>query len=230
MGFSKLLRDIYQESVRPKAGSSFAAVDREELQTHLAISRYGRFELTDAIRPSYDLRIVPIEGFRHDVYVDQASGVSIPVVMGAVSKERLLETFFDLLDRLGPVVDVVLESSHKNRHSRHLDYTREEMDLPVLKSVLYDFDDILLNDGCTGIAVLNPNIPHEVQFDEHKLLLVYGDDTASSERVFSRHRVENRESLRFLTEAEHVHSSKASFHRRFTDLRVALGMDYDEVF
>ena len=230
MGFSKLLRDIYQESARPKAGSSFASVDREELQTHLAISRYGRFELTDAIRPSYDLRIVPEEGFRHDVYVDKASGVSIPVVMGSVTKERLLETFFDLLDRLGSVVDVVLESSHRNRRTGHKDYLREEMDLPVLKSVLYDFDDILLNDGCTGIAVLNPNSPHEVQFDEHKLLLIYGDDTASSERAFERHRVSNRESIRFLTEAEHVHSSKESYRRRFDELRTALGMDYDESY
>ena len=228
MGFSKLLRELYQESVKPKAGSSFASIDREELETHLAISRYGRFELTDAIRPSYDLRVIPEEGFRHDVYRDRQSGLTIPVLIGAVSRERLLETFFDLLDPLGSVVDVVLESSHHRRHGGHSDYLREEMDLPVLKSVLYDFEDLLLNDGCTGIAVLNPRIPHEVQFDEHKLLSVYGEDTRASERIFDLHRVMNRESIRFLTEAEHVHSSKSPYRRRFDELRMALGMDYDE--
>ena len=44
---------------------------------------------------------------------------------------------------------------------------------------------MLLNDGCTGIAVLNPGIPQEVQFDEHKLLIVYGDDLAGFEQVFA---------------------------------------------
>ena len=230
MGISKLLRDLYRESGQPEKGSSFTTLDQEELKTHLAISRYGRFELTDAIRPSYDLRVVPEEAFRHDLYEDRASGISVPVLIGAVSKERLIDTFFDLLEPLGEVVDVVLESSHRNRRGGHSDHLREAIDLPVLKSVLCDFEDLLLNDGCTGIAVLNASIPHEVQFDEHKLLVVYADDVTSSEQIFIRHGVPGRESVRFLTEAEHVHSSMASCRRRFDELRIALGMDYDEFF
>jgi hypothetical protein len=35
------------------------------------VQRYGRFMLTDAIRPSYDLKIVPRQGYRHDFYVDE---------------------------------------------------------------------------------------------------------------------------------------------------------------
>ena len=35
--------------------------------------------------------------------------------------------------------------------------------MPVLKSILWDFEDLLMNDGCTGIAVLNPGTP---QHDE----------------------------------------------------------------
>lgn len=230
MGFSKLLRDLYRESTLPKEGSSFAAIDREELETHLAIAKYGRFELTDAIRPSYDLRVIPEEAFRHDVWTDRRMGLSIPVLMGAVSKERLLDVFFDILDPLGSVVDVVLESSHRRRRRGHVDHLREEMDLPVLKSVLYDYEDLLLNDGCLGIAVLNSSLPLEVQFDEHKLLTIYGDETDECEKVFKRHGIKNKETVRFLTEAEHVHSSKASYHKKFGDLRMALGMDYDEIF
>lgn len=230
MGISKLLRDIYKDSTLPKEGSSFAKLDREELQTHLAISRYGHFELTDAIRPSYDLRIVPEEGFRLDRFDDFASGISIPVLIGSVSKEKLFEAFLDLLTPLGPVVDVVLESSHRNRKQGHTDYLRQEMDLPVLKSVLWDYEDLLMNDGCSGIAVLNPSIPHEVQFDEHKLLIVYGDHLGPSRRIFSRHSIPLKEDIRFLTEAEHIHSSKVSRFREFEELRLTLGMDYDEVY
>ena len=47
--------------------------------------------------------------------------------------------------------------------------------MPVLKSILWEYEDLLTNDGCTGLAVLNPGIPQEIQFDEHKLLIVYGD-------------------------------------------------------
>ena len=187
MGFSKLLRDLYRESTLPKEGSSFATIDREELETHLAIAKYGRFELTDAIRPSYDLRVIPEEAFRHDVWRDPRTGISIPVIMGAVSKERLLDVFFDLLDPLGPVVDVVLESSHKRSRFGHVDHLREEMDLPVFKSVLYDYEDLLLNDGCLGIAVLNASLPLEIQFDEHKILTIYGDETEECEKIFRRY-------------------------------------------
>ena len=98
--------------------------------------------------------------------------------MAAVSKEQLFETFMDLLDPLGSVVDVVLETSH-NRDSRgHTDLYREHIDMPVLKSILWEYEDLLVNDGCTGLAVLNPGVPQEIQFDEHKLLIVYGDELA----------------------------------------------------
>ncbi len=98
--------------------------------------------------------------------------------MSAASKEQLFETFLDLLDPLGFEVDVVLETSHNRENNGHVDLYREHIDLPVLKSILYDFEDLLVNDGCTGIAVLNPSIPQEVQFDEHKLLIVYGHELA----------------------------------------------------
>ncbi|GIX04143.1 MAG: hypothetical protein KatS3mg114_0012 [Planctomycetaceae bacterium] len=96
--------------------------------------------------PLTTLQVVPREGYRHDHYVDQASGVKVPVLMAAVSRERLLDVFCDLLDPLGAVVDVVLESSHE-RTRGHLDLYREEVDLPILKSLLYEFEDLLLDDG-----------------------------------------------------------------------------------
>ena len=156
--------------------SSFEQLSEEELEAHLGVVRYGDFVLTDAVRPSYDLQVVPSQGFRHDFYVDEATKTSVPVLMAAASSEKLFEMFMDLLDPLGDEVDVVLETSH-NRDSRgHVDLYREHIDLPVLKSMLCDYEDLLLNDGCTGIAVLNPHVPQEVQFDEHKLLIVYGQD------------------------------------------------------
>jgi hypothetical protein len=98
--------------------------------------------------------------------------------------------------------------------------------MPVLKSTLWDFEDLLMNDGCTGIAVLNPGIPQEVQFDEHKLLIVYGQPLLDYEQVFRRFGVACNSQIKFLTEAEHVHSSNDRYAQQFEDFKTQLGMDF----
>ena len=96
---------------------------------------------------------------------------------------------------------------------------------PVFKSILWDFEDLLVNDGCTGIAVLNPGIPQEVQFDEHKLLIVYGNDLQEYENIFASRGVSCDDQMRFITEAEHVHSSRDYYRQQFEQLRTRLGID-----
>jgi hypothetical protein len=86
---------------------------------------------------------------------------------------------------------------------------------------------MLMNDGCTGLAVLNPGIPQEIQFDEHKLLIVYGDQLDEYERAFRERSVRCDEQMHFITEAEHVHSSSDVYTRQFEELRTRLGMDCD---
>jgi hypothetical protein len=131
----------------------------------------------------------------------------------------------ELLEPLGPEVDVVLETSHNRTQRGHVDLYREHIDMPVLKSTLYDYEDLMLNDGCTGIAVLNPGIPLEVQFDEHKLLIVYGEDLTPFEDIFQCRDVNCHDKMKFITEAEHVHSSSGKYFQQFEELRMRLGMD-----
>jgi len=226
MGFlKKFFRNVFRDGSMPVGTSSFEQLSEEELEAHLGVSRYGDFLLTDAIRPSYDLQVVPSQGFRHDSYRDEESRTSVPVLMGAVSKEDLFDTFLDVIDPLGSVVDVVLETSHNRDRQGHQDLYREHIDMPVLKSILLDFEDLLMNDGCTGIAVLNPGIPQEVQFDEHKLLIVYGERLEEFEQVFQDHRVRLNDQMKFITEAEHVHSSSDQYAQEFEELKTRLGMD-----
>jgi hypothetical protein len=226
MGFLKrFFKNVFRDG-HPRTGrSSFENLSESQLEAHLRVSRYGDFVLTDAIRPSFDLQVVPQSGFRHDVYRDQESGVDIPVLMAAASRDNVLDLFLDLLEPLGDEVDVVLETSHERSGRGHDDLYREHIDLPVLKSLLYDFEDLLLDDGCTGIAVLNPNIPFEIQFDEHKLLIVYGQDLSEFEEILQGSRIKCREDLKFITEAEHVHSSSDEFSHRFEQLKYRLGLD-----
>jgi len=226
MGFLKrFFRNVFRDGTIPVGTSSFEKLSEEELEAHLGVSRYGDFSLTEAVRPSYDLRVVPCQGYRHDCYRDDEHRSSVPVLMGAVSNESLFEVFMDLLDPLGTVVDVVLETSHHRDRRGHTDLYREHIDLPVLKSILWEYEDLLLNDGCTGIAVLNPGIPQEVQFDEHKLLIVYGSQLREYEGVFAERNVGLDDQMKFITEAEHVHSSSDQYARQFEELQTRLGMD-----
>jgi hypothetical protein len=226
MGFLKrFLQNTLRDSAVPVGTSSFDRLSEEELEAHLGVARYGDFWLTEAVRPSYDLRVVPAQGYRHDCYRDEQGRHNVPVLMAAVSRDTLFEVFLELLDPLGNLVDVVLETSHHRDRTGHADLYREHIDLPVLKSILWEYEELLLNDGCTGIAVLNPAVPLEVQFDEHKLLIVYGQQLRQFEKALVAHRVFRNDQLKFITEAEHVHSSSEHFARIFEELKTRLGMD-----
>jgi non-ribosomal peptide synthetase-like protein len=56
--------------------------------------------------------------------------------MASASHEQLFELFVELLEPLGNVVDVVLETSHSRERNGHIDLYREHMDMPVLLSTL----------------------------------------------------------------------------------------------
>ncbi|TWT63821.1 hypothetical protein [Rubinisphaera italica] len=226
MGFLKrIIRTNHRDGGIETQRSSFDHLSEEQLEHHLSISRYGSFKLTDAIRPSYNLDVVPSAGYRRDSYQDKDTGVEIPVILAAQSSERLIDLFIDLLDPLGDEVDLILETSHEQAAGVHRDLYRESIDLPVLKSTLFDHEDMLLNDGCTGIAVVNPKIPLEVQFDEHKLILLYGQDLFPFEAILRRHGLDCRKELKFITEAEHVHSSTSDYTEEFEQLCYRLGIE-----
>jgi hypothetical protein len=226
MGFLKsFFTNVFPDQAPTRPASGFNKLSDEELEAHLAVARYGDFELSDAVRPAFNLEVVPSAGFRHDVYRDEENRSNVPVIMAAVTKRRVMESFMSLIEPLGEVVDVVLETSHNSQSHSHTDLYREFIDMPILQSMLWDFEELLVNDGCTGIAVLNPSIPQEVQLDEHKLLIVYGKDLAEYERTLQASRLPCREDMRFITEAEHVHSTCERYVQEFEELKMRLGMD-----
>lgn len=221
----RLVKSNVREGRGPSETSSFRDLDDDSLEAHLGIAKYGSFLLTDAVRPSFDLQVVPRAGYRFDTYVDEPTGAEIPVLMASASRENLFDLFLDLLDPLGDQVDLVLETSHARAGRGHDDLYRDHIDLPVLKSIFCDFEELLLDDGCLGLAALNSARPLEVQFDEHKLLIVYGRDLEEFEPIFSRHNLPRIDDLQFITEAEHVHSSREEFECEVEILKTRLGVE-----
>jgi len=68
MGFLKnFFTNVYANETIPRHATGFNQLSDAELEAHLGVARYGDFELSDAVRPSYSLDVVPSAGFRHDV-------------------------------------------------------------------------------------------------------------------------------------------------------------------
>ena len=168
---------------------------------------------------------MPSAGFRHDMYRDEENRTNVPVLMAAVTKSRMIESFIALIEPLGDVVDVVLETSHGTGATATPICTANTSTCRSCRARCGTSKTCLMNDGCTGIAVLNPSIPQEVQLDEHKLLIVYGKDLTAYERTLIEGRVPCREDMRFITEAEHVHSTCERYVQEFEELKMRLGMD-----
>jgi hypothetical protein len=198
----------------PAPEGAIARPDRATLEAHLARRRYGHFTLTEAVRPSWQLDVVPQAGYRLDAYVDPRTGTKLPALIASVSSEMLFDTFLRLLEPLGDTCDVVLETSHEGRDAGHTEFTREGIERLVLESVLWDFEDLLLNDGCTGIAIMHPELSMEVQLDEHKLLIVYAQNRRPFEQIMAEQGIERNERMRFISQGEHLHTS----HTRFAEL------------
>ncbi|MGH6681218.1 MAG: hypothetical protein ACREDL_20335 [Bradyrhizobium sp.] len=180
--------------------------------------------MTDAIRPALHVPVVPRQGFRIDVYHDAKARLRVPVLAAAISREQLFDVFLALLPPLGDAVNVILETSHHSDGAHHKDFCRRHIDLPVLMSYFCDFEDLLLNDGCAGVAVLARSETMEVQFDEHKLLVVYARDLAPFETILQDFGIARNDALRLITEGEHLHSTDPEHFQQFEQLCCRLGI------
>jgi hypothetical protein len=199
-------------------------VTRDNRNNHLLVDRYGDFVLTDAVRPAVHVPVKPRQGYRLDVYRDHSAGLRVPVLAASVSREHLFDTFLSLLAPLGDEVDVVLETSHNSQGSKHRDLVREGIDRSVLESYLCEFEDLLINDGCTGVAVISTAGPMEVQFDEHKLLVVYAHDLEPFEEVMMQAGIARDDRMKLITEGEHIHCTDPDHQDQFEQLCCRVGV------
>ena len=71
----------------PAPAPRSARPDDATLAAHMARTRYGQFTLTDAVRPGWQLDIVPRAGYRHDAWVDPQGGGRLPALVAAATDD-----------------------------------------------------------------------------------------------------------------------------------------------
>jgi hypothetical protein len=101
----------------------------------------------------------------------------------------------------------------------------------VLESYLCEFEDLLLNDGCTGVAVIGRHKPMEVQFDEHKLLICYARDLRPFRTALHAAGIYRNPKLSLIFDAPHLHYSRPESADQFDELarRLGVGAEADMV-
>ena len=62
----RFLERVLRTNTSRMPRTSFDDLSQEELDAHLKVGRYGGFALTDAVRPSIGLEIIPREGYRRE--------------------------------------------------------------------------------------------------------------------------------------------------------------------
>ena len=183
--------------------------------------------LTAAVRPGLELPVVPREGFRLDVYRDRngplARARSWPPPFPA---KNLFDVFLELLAPLG---DMRRSSCWKPattaKATHHRDLFREHIDLPVLQSHFCDFEELLLNDGCTGVAVISTS-EHRWKCSStntscwSSTLTTWSRSSACCAKPASP----RDDSLKLITEGEHLHSTDPHHGEQFEQLCCRVGI------
>lgn len=181
------------------------------------------FAFSQAAYPAEELNVSFSNGYRKSVFTDSLTQQDIPMLAISVSKEHVFDIFLQLTDLLGNTVDVILESSHGSKVSKHIDLHREEIDLPILQSYLQEYEEAISNDGCSGIAVMAKGKPMEVQFDEHKIIVVYAQNIAEFEKVLQLNHIRRNDTLPVVNDFEHFHSTSDEYEEQFNQLTGILG-------
>lgn len=198
----------------------------DELKIHLEKDRYGDFTLTGAIRIHSKDSPVPQEGYKYESYYDNVKGAQTPLMVAAATRDKLSDLFFELSDCMGENVDAILTTSHDINPA--VTMYREMIDLPVLQSVFMHHENIILNDGCTGVAVMHPRKSREVFLDEHKILFLYAENLGKYKKILHRYGIPHNQELRTVMDGEHIHQTSSDYREEFHALCREMGIDDSE--
>jgi hypothetical protein len=94
----------------------------------------------------------------------------------------------------------VVAEDFRTDNGNHIDYFAYYKDTFVVRSILLDFEELLLNDGLVGIAVWSEAIQAEVKLTMHKIIQVYVRDSYPFQQVLADFGIKADPDLRFFFE------------------------------
>ena len=194
-----------------------------------ALPKGEKLRLTEAIVSMDPLNRPLTEGYKTDIYHDKETGESIPALDIATHSDKLIDVFLDLVDLMYGKLGLILETSHNypDGNGKHDDLFRADVEPWYIKHIVCQHSDLFLNDGCTGIAIMNFELPEEIQFDEHNCLFVYTRRIEEFKRVLEDHGINYDKELHLISDGEHKHVLSEEYSEQFQELACEAGVSED---
>ena len=173
-------------------------VTEEMIQEAMKNRTYGGFTLTPAVVFFKNGDVIPSEGYKIEKSV-LPNGRTQSRMLVSASAEDVLDIFDDFIALLGESCGVVVEDFRANPGD-HVDHYAYYKDTFIVRSILLDFDDFLLNDGFVGVAIWREMAQAEVQLTMHKIIQVFARDTIPFQQVLAGYGIKEDPELRFFFE------------------------------
>lgn len=201
------------------------------------LSDSNDFELSKGVSPlTNSVRLK--EGYRSGEYrIKREDGgmTRIPMIVAAATREEVYGLFIALLEPLGDEVDTTVQSRHAGELRADKKDTKYcgHIDTIVLLSRLWDFEDVLVDDGLMNISIRkqphDPAYLPQVQLDYDKRIRIYSADLRPFKQILHIHGLQKDCRMQFVTNGAREHRTTENFAKRFHDLTDALtGYDYEE--
>ena len=140
------------------------SLSEADLEKVLLKNKFGNFELTEGVRIISD-DIIPEDGYlQHQPNESPMAQCGLCI---SVTRNKLWDLFVDLLETMKETnLLVVLDKTTISLNR----VVRAGIDRCVLQGILDEYRDLLIDDGCVGIAVAQRRKRKLLFFDDHKLI------------------------------------------------------------
>ncbi len=203
---------------------------KKAIEDSFKIDKYGDYQLTEAIRLGSQEMLH--QGYRHMSYTEDQFQIGVSIA--SVSEECILDIFYEMLDLMSDEVMVVLTSHHSelfDEGSQKEFYSL--IDIVVLRSILIDYEELLLNDGFLGISVFmtkeceDGDSAIEVQLDDHKALICYGysETIDKFDQIYEIYGLVRNDEMKLMAEFQHAHFTSLELLEKFKELKIKLGAE-----
>ena len=186
----------------------------------------GTLPLADFLADSDEQLQSPKYGYSSQLVVTEAGYLS-DIIGVCVPPDSISNVYLELITALDSTVNVVLveRSLSIGQYVQHLAYNK---DLPVVRSVLLDYEELLVQEGNVGIIVYDNNAG-EVHLTYHKDILVYAEDADPYKKILEGCGMKENEDLVYVQEVPHVHISSEKSHDVMEALKSQIGIDQSVV-
>jgi len=212
----------YEEN-RALAQAQAAIPTDKDIRKALSNKSFGTFTLTQAVAICPDSGLTPREGYKR-FREETNDGFTYNFLAVSVSAERLFDVFDELVSCMANACGVALED-HRAEQVDHVDYIAHQKDTVVVRSILRDFEDMVLDDGFLGVAVFSESDLVEVQISDHKLIYIMADDLNPFQEILFKHGIREDQDLAFIFDVPHFHIAEEDGEAKLEALKDRLCID-----